>query len=106
VPATPHHTPAGAAAAAAAAAAMDVPEVQLADTTPKKLWQDYVSQRQPVRGHRSCRCWVVTHTNMPPDRLSLHILQVVIHGVADCWSNFSDDTLLEKAVRPCCAVLR
>jgi hypothetical protein len=26
------------------------------------------------------------------------LLQVVIHGIADNWDNFNDDTLLEKAV--------
>mgnify|MGYP001807123508 CR=1 FL=1 len=27
------------------------------------------------------------------------LLQVVIHGIADNWSSFNDDTLVEKAVR-------
>ena len=35
----------------------------------------------------------------PSQHLTPCILQVIIHGVADNWSNLTDDTLVEKAVR-------
>lgn len=28
---------------------MDVPEIQLAGASPRHVWRDYISQRQPVR---------------------------------------------------------